>query len=137
MLSVSWSLPRPIRSFTTLLLYTVTAQKMKFSIKDFFRKCDQIRRKLRIWSHLLKKSLMENFFVQCVSAKLTGKHMYQNFIKKVSLAHVFSCEFCTLVLSVGGADSLQWIFPHAFFLYISKTNLVLRAILLKSRKLEN
>ena len=34
---------------------------MKFSIKDFFRKCDHIRRKLRIWSHLLKKSLMENF----------------------------------------------------------------------------
>ena len=39
----------------------LTAQKMKFSIKDFFSKCDQIRRKVRIWSHLLKKSLMENF----------------------------------------------------------------------------
>ena len=38
-----------------------TAQKIKFSIKDFFSKCDQIRRKLRILSHLLKKSLMENF----------------------------------------------------------------------------
>ena len=37
------------------------AQKMNFSTKDFFSKCDQIRRKLRIWSHLLKKSLMENF----------------------------------------------------------------------------
>ena len=37
------------------------AQKKKFSIKDFFSKCDQIRRKLRIWSHLLKKSLIENF----------------------------------------------------------------------------
>ena len=32
------------------------AQKMKFSIKDFFSKCDQIRRFLRIWSYLLKKS---------------------------------------------------------------------------------
>ena len=31
-----------------------TAQKMKFSIKDFFSKCDQIRRKLGIWSHLLR-----------------------------------------------------------------------------------
>ena len=40
---------------------------MKFSIKNFFSKCDQICRKLRICSHLLKKSLMENFsFVQCV-----------------------------------------------------------------------
>ena len=38
-----------------------TAQKMKFSFKDFFSKCGQIRRKLRIWSHLLKKFLMENF----------------------------------------------------------------------------
>ena len=34
---------------------------MKFSFKDFFSKCDQIRRKLQIWSHILKKSLMENF----------------------------------------------------------------------------
>ena len=43
-----------------------TAQKMKFSIKDFFSKCDQIRSKLGIWSHLLKRSLIENFFfVQC------------------------------------------------------------------------
>ena len=33
---------------------------MKFSIEDFFSKRDQIRWKLRIWSHLLKKSLMEN-----------------------------------------------------------------------------
>ena len=39
-----------------------TAQKVKFSIMDFFSKRDQIRRKLRIWSHLLKKSLMKNFF---------------------------------------------------------------------------
>ena len=38
-----------------------TAQKMKFPINDFFSKCDQIRRKLRIWSYLMTKSLMENF----------------------------------------------------------------------------
>ena len=38
-----------------------TAQKMKFLTKDFFSKCSQIRRKLWIWSHLLKKSSMENF----------------------------------------------------------------------------
>ena len=40
---------------------TYATQKMRFSIKDFFRKCDQIRRELRIWSHLLKKCLIENF----------------------------------------------------------------------------
>ena len=33
---------------------------MKFYITDFFSKCDQIRKKLQIWSHLLKKSIMEN-----------------------------------------------------------------------------
>ena len=38
-----------------------TAPKMKFSIKDFFSKCDQIRCFLRIRSHLMKKSVMENF----------------------------------------------------------------------------
>ena len=43
---------------------------MKFSITDFF-KCDQIRRKLRIWSHLLKKSVMENF-IFCAVVGLKG-----------------------------------------------------------------
>ena len=36
-------------------------KKMKISIKNFFSKCDQIR----IWSYLLKKSLMENFIFLC------------------------------------------------------------------------
>ena len=39
---------------------------MKFSIGDFFNKCDQIRSFLRIWSPLLKKSLMENFIFSAV-----------------------------------------------------------------------
>ena len=42
-------------------------KKMKFSVKDFFSKSDQIRRKLRIWSHLLKKSLVKNFNFYAVS----------------------------------------------------------------------
>ena len=43
----------------------ITAQKMKFSIKDFSIKCDQIRSFLLICSHLLKNSLMENFIFVC------------------------------------------------------------------------
>ena len=35
--------------------------KNEVFIYDFFSKCDQIRRKLLIWWHLLKKSLMKNF----------------------------------------------------------------------------
>ena len=38
------------------LVVISTAQKRKFSSKDFFSKCDQI------WSHLPKKSLIENIF---------------------------------------------------------------------------
>ena len=34
---------------------------MKFSFTGFFSKLDQIRRKPGIWSHFLKKTLMENF----------------------------------------------------------------------------
>ena len=56
-----------------------TAQKMKFSIKDFFSKYDQICRKLRIWSHLLKKSLTENFIFCAMFCKnitlISSKHI--------------------------------------------------------------
>ena len=45
---------------------------MKFAMKDLLSRCTQIRGKLRMWSHLLKKSLMENFVetlieMQCFS----------------------------------------------------------------------
>ena len=48
-------------NFRIAFLDIITAQKIKFSIKNFLSKCDQIRSFLWIWSHLLKKSLMENF----------------------------------------------------------------------------
>ena len=41
--------------------------KMKFSIKDLFSKCDQICSFLRIWSHLLKESLIKNLIFRAVS----------------------------------------------------------------------
>ena len=50
-----------------------TAQKMKFSIKDSFSKFDQIRSNLRIWSNLLKKSLMENFIFCVVEGALSSQ----------------------------------------------------------------
>ena len=51
-----------------IIIYLFTfhsAQKIKFFIKDFCRKCDQIRSFLQIWSLLLKKSFMENFIFFC------------------------------------------------------------------------
>ena len=56
-----------------------TAQKMKFSIKHFFSKCDQIRCFLRIWPHLLKKSLIETFIfcaVEYINQTLTLSELY-------------------------------------------------------------
>ena len=51
---------------------------MKFYIKDFFSKCDQIRRK-----HLLKKSLMENFIFCPITYKvpiLRGRFLNTEFV---------------------------------------------------------
>ena len=67
--------------------------KIKFSIKDFSSKCDQIRRKLRIWSYLLKKYLMENSIFCAVQAvifvlKLPPKN-HIRIKKKRSLVYVF------------------------------------------------
>ena len=45
----------------TYLLSDCIRRKMRFTIKDFFSKCGEIRSFLRIWSHLLKTSLVENF----------------------------------------------------------------------------
>ena len=61
--------------FWEYLTACVTAhKKMKFFVKDFLGKCDQVLRKLRIWSHLLKKSLMKNFMfcTVCEALPLAG-----------------------------------------------------------------
>ena len=54
----------------------LTAQRMKFSIKDFFSKCDQIRSFLRMSPHLLKKTLMENFIFCVVSGTFKDLHRF-------------------------------------------------------------
>ena len=43
------------------MCFNTLHKKMKFPTEDFFSKCDQIRRKLRVCSCLIKNSLMENF----------------------------------------------------------------------------
>ena len=73
-----------------------TAQKIKFSIKDFFSKCDQNHRKLWIWSHIPKKSLMENFIfcaVLITALRSMGLcyHIYQKDFIKLTLGQ-FAAE---------------------------------------------
>ena len=76
-----------------------TPQKIKFSIKDFFSKCNQIHSFLQIWSHLLKESLMENF-IFCVVSKAelqpgpsqTSKNFWLSNNNKRLLAVNYSCK---------------------------------------------
>ena len=66
------------KSFEKRCTGTNTAQKMKFFITDFFSNCAQIRKKLQIWSYLLKKPLMENFILCAVKsvAKIYKRHLW-------------------------------------------------------------
>ena len=65
-----------------------TAQKRKFSIEDFFSKCDKIRRFLPIWSYLLKKSLMGNFNF-CAVSPIWKFYCQTNTAWEVSIFGVF------------------------------------------------
>ena len=61
---------------------------MKFFIKNFFSKCDQIRRKLR--SHLLKKSLMEIIFA--VLLRRTNIY-YESYVTRFSYNLLLQAPF--------------------------------------------
>ena len=101
-----------------------TTQKMKFSIKDFFGKCDQIRSFLPIWSHILKNSLMKNLilygvkqndsiqnFTQIVNQFiLPSGNWYWNF-HIIFMCHALYFPLCTFTLC----------FPSIPFLYIDRT----------------
>ena len=73
-----------LMSKTHFIITEFTAQKMKFSIKNYSSKYDQIRRKLRIWSYLLSKSLMENFIFCAVTAALFKESQTKNESKQVT-----------------------------------------------------
>ena len=60
------------RSFSFSYWVQDTAQKTKIFIIDLLSKCDQIRSFLRIWWHLLNKSLMKNFFFFFCSGKVSN-----------------------------------------------------------------
>ena len=76
----------------------------QLDIKDFFSKCDQIRRKLRTWSHLRKKLLMENFIfcAMCKDnfpSKYSDRHMSGKacFGKHATCTLTLFTQFCTKV----------------------------------------
>ena len=79
-----------------------TAQTMKFSIKGFFSKWGQIRSFARISSHLLKKSLMENFTFCAVIFHFCSKKERHTFPILIVSARMFlhpteaATESCSL-----------------------------------------
>ena len=96
---------------------TYTAQKVKFSIKDFFSKCDQIRSFQRIWSHLLRKSLMENsifcavtpFFLSTFRALYVG--IFYFCISRPSNFSSLKCSYYIMLWSVKCTFTCQgWYF---------------------------
>ena len=97
-------------TFLKILLFTgislpYTAQKMKFSIKDYFSKCDQIRNFLRIWSHLLKKSLMENFIFCAMVFFSKDFWSFSKFFQSISTSHSVPFKFMhTFVPQMKDAD---------------------------------
>ena len=70
-----------------MILLSPGHRGMKFCIKDFFIKCDQICNFLRIWSHLLQKALMENFIfvfaLRLVSKKGGGDYSAGENLQKI------------------------------------------------------
>ena len=77
-------------------------------MKNFFSKCDQIHRKLRIWSKLLKKCLMENFIFCAVTQtkfrRLSEKRRSSNSFLSSRLTILLkigsSLEFCQQVIKI-------------------------------------
>ena len=73
---------------------------MKFSIKDFFSKCDQIRSFLGIWSHVPKKSLMENYLFCAVADSFTFDEEILK--EKLNLSFIFNLNLDVLLFGCFG-----------------------------------
>ena len=58
-------------------------KKMKFSTRDFLCKCDQIRSILWIWSHLLKKYLMENHFLCSIFSQKDPSQIFDKVLNTI------------------------------------------------------
>ena len=122
-----------------------TALKMKFDIKDFFSKCDQIRSKLRISSYLLKKTVMENFIFCAVLITLNKFEFVIIYISMksrevkskdplslFSRINFFDCIYHRLI--VWNCPSLKFLFKHslisfkAIFAVLKNTTISIRCI---------
>ena len=91
----------------------IAVQKMKLSLKDVFSKCGQIRSFLRIWSQLLKKSVMENFIfcaVFVVSIAILGSWEREYLWKTINSIIVIYAYWSTL--KVRAKNKLWNLYPN-------------------------
>ena len=74
-----------------VILQASLQQKMKFCIKNFFNKCNQIRSLLRIWSVTFTEKILNgkrHFFVQCLTFFTFIENIWQlGRIIKASIHH--------------------------------------------------
>ena len=130
----------PFFKFTKL---NNNAQKNKVSIKNYSRKCHQIRSFLRIWQHLLKKSLKETFFFwhcwSCFFIIVRNCSFLAGiiFCSSVVLVRTFNTKgvynFITTEANFGSA--LQWyLVPILSLLYVWSEGWAKNPFLLKSKK---
>ena len=66
--------------------YQDIALKMKFSVKDFFSRCNQICSFLRLWSRLQKKSLIENSIFYAVG--ISGINLFSQISQPTSKVNI-------------------------------------------------
>ena len=79
-------------------------KKIKFSIKDFSSKCHQIRSFLRIWSHLLKKFLMEKFIFYALIVIKPGENSISN---STLILCDFNCDKCGIsIIKLANSSNL-------------------------------
>ena len=119
-------------------LLTYRTQKMKFSIQDFFSNCDQIRSKLRIWSHLLTKSLvLSKSLVHCKMVQKSG-FCYDRRNKKMQVYQQFLVDLVPAVCNFVINEIWHMCFIESFanffqFVTLLKTRLQHRCFLRVSR----
>ena len=90
---------------------------MKFLIKDFFSKCDQIRRKLQIWLLLLKKLLTRLVFqsLQYRNGWLAATDLFDMFTQSIKF-HTFHYQYRCLKNVIHQVDSKNgWLLLSASF----------------------
>ena len=97
-----------------------TAQKMKFSIKDFFSKCDQIRRKRTCLSFIVHVacSVNKKFGSIIKSVNLfpdhkRWKYICMKYLNITKYIHCFSMNKCTNSFTITKLTTEHWSWPQS------------------------